>query len=91
MNAAFFNAFDDLFLDPETVVKMQAEICQVASRYADKPCTTPEARRVLFTMQGFPYGPNDSPQRPRPSVAVDGAVTAEHVDVPQRRPLIARN
>jgi DNA-binding MarR family transcriptional regulator len=60
-DAAFFNAFDDLFLDPETVVKMQAEICQVASRYAEKPCTTPEARRVLFTMQGFPYRPNDSP------------------------------
>ena len=62
-DAAFFNTWDEMTLDPETLAKMRDELCELGSRYAENPCTTPEARRVIFTMQGFPYRPSDSPQR----------------------------
>jgi len=62
-DAAFFNNFDELMLDPETLVKMRAELWEVGCRYQDNPCTTPEARRVVFSMQGFPHRSSNSPQR----------------------------
>ena len=60
--AAIFDVSDQLFLDPETLKKMRAELWEVTCRYGDNPCTTPEARRVVFTMQGYPYRPADSPR-----------------------------
>ena len=68
-DAAFFNAFDDLFLDPETVVKMQAELCQVASRYADKPVHHPGGTPSrVHDARAFPTDPTTHP-RASPTVS----------------------
>ena len=53
--AAIFNKFDQLFLTPEALVELRAELWEVLSRYTGNPSTGPETHRVIFTMQGFPY------------------------------------
>ncbi len=70
--AAIFNKYDQLVLDPEALVELRAELWGVLSRYTQNPSTTPEARRVVVTVQGFPYAPDDQPEGTRlPNDPVD--------------------
>ncbi len=54
-HAAIFNKYDQLVLDPERLEQLRSELWELLSRYTQNPSTTPDARRVVFTMQGFPY------------------------------------
>jgi hypothetical protein len=65
--AAILNKYDQLILDPKTLVQLRAELWDILSRYTQNPSTTAEARRVVFTMQGFPYQPEDQPNNTSPS------------------------
>jgi DNA-binding transcriptional ArsR family regulator len=58
-HAAIFNTYDQLVLDPETLVQLRTELWDLLSRYTQNPNTTPRARRVIFTMQAVPYEPDD--------------------------------
>lgn len=61
--AAIFNKFDQLVLDPEALVELRTELWDLLGRYSDNPSTGPDAHRVIFTMQGYPYR-TDSPRTP---------------------------
>jgi DNA-binding transcriptional ArsR family regulator len=58
-HAAIFNNSDQLFLDPPTLEQLRSELWDLLSRYTQNPSTTPQARRVIFTMQAYPYRPDD--------------------------------
>ena len=56
-HAAIFNKYDQLYLDPETVEELRGRAGDLLSSYTQNPNTSPEARRVIFTMQAYPYRP----------------------------------
>ena len=58
-HAAIFNNYDQLFLDPPTLEQLRSELWSLLGRYTQNPSTTPQASRVIFTMQAYPYRPND--------------------------------
>lgn len=53
--AAIFNKYDQLLLNPEALIELRTELWALLSRYSNNPSTTPDTRRVIFTMQGYPY------------------------------------
>jgi DNA-binding transcriptional ArsR family regulator len=63
-HAAIFNKYDRLVLDPETLEQMRAELWDLLSRYTQNPSITPKARPVIFTMQAYPYRPEDHASSP---------------------------
>ena len=71
--AAIFNKYDQLVLDPETLVQLRTELWDLLSRYTQNPSTTATARRVVFTMQAVPYEPDDQPRdTSQPDAPSDG-------------------
>lgn len=58
--AAIFNRFDQLILDPETLAQLRDELRDLLGRYTRHPRGNREARRVIFTMQGYPYQAEDA-------------------------------
>lgn len=54
-HATIFNMYDQLILDPGTLEQLRAELWELLSRYTQNPSTSPDARRVIFSMQGYPY------------------------------------
>ena len=62
-DAVFFNTYDEMILDPETLVKMQAELWEVGSRYAGQPVHHPGGEASRVHDAGLPLPPSDSPER----------------------------
>jgi predicted ArsR family transcriptional regulator len=62
--SAILNRYGQLVLDPESLKQMRSELWDVLDRYQQNPSTAPNAQRVIFTMQGYPYRAEGQPEPP---------------------------